>query len=172
MSYLLPLKRVADAQEQSRLLHIIVLVAQDANAARLHHQTEREGKIIAQPSLGERSGGVAVCDQDDVLGFAVVHMRCLDFANLLDQFVEARREFFWRSGRMLADNREVLVAVEAILLSAFTPVSPNVPFLILVKTTLFAQGSDVFGDAAFIVTTSTSQLYYTSQAGEQEMACP
>lgn len=65
MSYLLPLKRVADAQEQSRLLHIIVLVAQDANAARLHHQTEREGKIVAQPSLGERSGGVAVCDQDD-----------------------------------------------------------------------------------------------------------
>jgi hypothetical protein len=105
---------------------------------------------------------VAVCNQDDVLGLAVVHMRCLDFANLLDQFVEACRKFCWRSGRMLADNREVLVAVEAILLSALTPVSPDVPFLILVKTTLFAQGSDVFSDAAFVVTTSTSQLYYTS----------
>jgi hypothetical protein len=47
---------------------------------------------------------VAMCDQDDVLGFAVVHMRCLDFANLLDQFVETRRKFCWRSGRMLAEN--------------------------------------------------------------------
>ena len=102
MSYLLPLKRVADAQEQSRLLHIIVLVAQDANAARLHHQTEREGKIIAQPTLSERSGSVAVCDQDDVLGFAVVHVRRLDFADLLNQFVETRRQFCGRSGRRLA----------------------------------------------------------------------
>ena len=103
-SYLLPLKRVADTQQQSRLLHIVVLVAQYANATGLHHQTEREGEIISQPSLGERSGRVAMCDQDDVLGFAVVHMRCLDFANLLDQFVEARRKFCWRSRRVLADN--------------------------------------------------------------------
>ena len=105
ISYLLPLERVADTQQQSWLLHIVVLVAQDANTTRLHHQTEREGKIIAQPSPGECSGSVAVCDQDDVLRFAVVHMRCLDFTNLLDQFVEARGKFCWRSGRTLADNR-------------------------------------------------------------------
>jgi len=171
-SCLLPLKRVADTQQQSRLLHIVVLVAQYANATGLHHQTEREGEIISQPSLGERSGRVAMCDQDDVLGFAVVHMRCLDFANLLDQFVEARRKFCWRSGRILADNRGVLVTAEAILLSALTSVSPNVPFLILIKTALFAKGSDVFGDAAFVVTTSTSQLYYTFRANEQEMVYP
>ena len=102
ISYLLPLERVADAQQQSWLLHIVVLVAQDANATRLHHQTEREGEIISQPSLGERSGSVAVCDQDDVLGFAVVHVRRLDFADLLNQFVETRRQFCRRSCRRLA----------------------------------------------------------------------
>ena len=103
-SYLLPLEGVADTQKQSRLLHIVVLVAQDSNATWLHHQTEREGKIIAQPSLGECSGSVAVCDQDDVLRFAVVHMRCLDFADLLDQFVETRSKFCRRSDINLAEN--------------------------------------------------------------------
>jgi hypothetical protein len=56
---------------------------------------------------------VAVCDQDDVLGFAVMHMRCLDFADLLNQFVEARRQLCRRSGRTLAENREASMASEA-----------------------------------------------------------
>lgn len=153
-AYLLPLKRVANTQQQSRLLHVIVLVAQDSNAARLHHQTQREGKIIAQPTLSERSGSVAVCDQDDVLGFAVMHMRCLDFADLLNQFVEARRQLCRRSSRMLATNREALTISEIIILSTLTTVSPDVPFLVLVKTTLLTQGPDVFRNATFIVTTS------------------
>ena len=53
---------------------------------------------------------------------------------------------------MLAENRKALMAAEAILLSTLTSVSPDVPFLVLVETTLFAQGSDIFGNATFIVT--------------------
>jgi hypothetical protein len=41
---------------------------------------------------------------------------------------------------------------EAILLSTLTSVSPDVPFLVLVKTTLLTQGSDVFRNATLIVT--------------------
>jgi hypothetical protein len=87
-----------NAQEQSRLFHVVVLVAENANTTWLHHQAERERKVIAQPSLGKCSGCVAMCDQDDVLGLVVVHVRCLDLANLLDQDIETRSEFGRRPG--------------------------------------------------------------------------
>jgi hypothetical protein len=94
-----------------------------------------------------------MCDQDDVLRFAVMHMRRLDLADLLDQLVETRRQFCRRSSRaLLAKNREALMVSEAILLSTLTSVSPDVPFLVLVKTTLLTQGSDVFRNATLIVT--------------------
>jgi hypothetical protein len=157
-SYLLPLEWVADTQQQSRLFHIVVLVAQDANTTWLHHQIEREGQVVAQPSLGKCSGSVAMRDQDDVLRFVVMHMRCLDLADLPNQFIEARRQFCRGSGRSSVVIQEALVTVEAVLLSAFTPVSPDVPFLVLVEPTFLAQSSDVFGNATFIVTGSKGQL--------------
>ena len=40
---------------------------------------------------------------------------------------------------------------DAILLSTLTSISPDVPLLVLVKATFFAQRPDVFGDATFIV---------------------
>jgi hypothetical protein len=115
---------------------------------------------------------VAMCDQDDVLGLAVVHMRCLDFANLLDQLVEACGQLCRRSGRQSAENREALLASEAILLSTLTPVSPDVPFLVLVKTTLLTQGSDVFRNATFVVTCSMSQPWWISHITKQNIANP
>ena len=166
--YLLPLQRVADTQQQSRILHIVVLVAQDADATWLHHQTEREGKVIAQPSLGERSGSMTMRNQDNILGFAVVHMRCLDLADLLNQFVEARRQFSWRPGTASVVAQEALVALCIVLLSAFTAVSPDVPFLVLVETAFLAQSPDIFGDAAFIVARNMyQQLLYSLDECEE-----
>jgi hypothetical protein len=92
------LKRESNAQEQSRLFHIVVLVAEDANTAWLHHQAERERQVIAQPPLSECPGCVAMRDQDDILRLVVVHVRCLDLANLLDQHIETRSEFGGRPG--------------------------------------------------------------------------
>lgn len=96
--YLRSLKRETNAQEQSRLFHVVVLVAENADSTRLHHQAEWERQIITQPSLGECPGCVAMGNQDDILRFAVMHVRCLNLANLLDQDIETRREFGRRPG--------------------------------------------------------------------------
>lgn len=96
--YLRSLKRESNAQEQSGLFHVVVLVAENANSTRLHHQAERERQIITQPSLGECPGCVAMGNQDDILRFTVMHVRCLNLANLLDQDIETRREFGRRPG--------------------------------------------------------------------------
>lgn len=128
-----------------------MLVAQNPDTTRLHHQTEWEGEIVSQPSLGECSRGVAMCHQDDILRLAVVHMRRLDLADFLDQGVEARRQFCRRSGGMLVEIQTSFGTADAILLSTLTSISPDVPLLVLVKATFFAQRPDVFGDATFIV---------------------
>ena len=75
-----------------------MLVAENADSTGFHHQAERERQIVAQPSFGECPGCVAMRDQNDVLGFVVLHVRRLDLADLLDQDIEARSEFGGRSG--------------------------------------------------------------------------
>lgn len=102
------LEREANAQKQGGLLDVVVLVTQYPNTARLHHQAERERKVVAQPSLSERSRRVAMCNQDDVLGFTIVHMRCLDLTDLFDQDVEARSQFFGRSSKMSIGKSHIL----------------------------------------------------------------
>lgn len=90
-------------------------------------------------------------DQDDILRLVVVHVRCLDLANLLDQDIETRSEF---SGR----PRGLSVAIPKLdvpgvsLLATLAAVPPDIPLLVLVETTLLAQRSDVFGHTAFVVT--------------------
>lgn len=102
------LEREANAQKKGRLLDVVMLVAQDPNTARLHHQAEREREVIAQPPLGESSRRVAMRDQDDILWFTIVHMRCLDLTDLRDQDIEARSQFFGRPRKMSVGKSHIL----------------------------------------------------------------
>jgi hypothetical protein len=45
-----------------------------------------------------------------------------------------------------------LVVSSASLLATFTAISPDIPLLVLVKTTLLAQRSDILGHTAFVIT--------------------
>ena len=45
-----------------------------------------------------------------------------------------------------------LVVLSASLLATFTAISPDIPLLVLVKTTLLAQRSDILSHTAFVVT--------------------
>lgn len=78
-----------NTQEQSRLLNVVVLVAQDTNTAWLHHKTQWKRQIVAQPALREGSSGMAVGNKNDVFRLIVVHVRCLKLTDVLDQFIEA-----------------------------------------------------------------------------------
>jgi len=86
----LPLRRKPNPKQQRRLFDVVMLIAQHTHAAGLHHQTQREGKLVAEPSLRERPGQVPVSDEDDVLGSAAVfHPRCLQVPDLGDEGVHA-----------------------------------------------------------------------------------
>lgn len=148
--YLRFLERKANSQQQGWLFNVVVLVAEDSYTTRFHHQTEREGKVVAQPALCEGSRSVAVCNQHNVLGLTVVHMRRLNGPDLLDQDVKTSSEL---SGRSSACERTCLCVgrLNHDSLATFATISPNVPFLLSVEAASLAQCPDLFGYTTFIV---------------------
>jgi hypothetical protein len=52
-----------------------------------------------------------------------------------------------------------LVVLSASLLATFTAISPNIPLLVLVKTTLLTQRSDVLSHTALVVTRIATRQY-------------